>query len=168
MSGAKKQFLDEKGRVFGRLNIIDLLVLLLLVGLAVAVLYRFTSSSMTKDVNCRVRYTLMIEGVRDFTLEYYEEGLTCFDKVKGEYIGDIVAIRSEPLTVTIHQFDGSLYIAEHPDNLRVYVDIESDARETSSTYLLNGAYELKVGSQINLNTKSIDVWGIIVSAEKLD
>lgn len=164
----KRGILDENGRFFGRLNIIDLTVFVMVAVLVLAIAYRFTSSAMTKQDNCRVRYTLLIEGVRELSLEYYEEGLSCFDKLKQEYIGNIVAVRSEPLDGPVTQLDGSVVMAAQPDRLRLYVDIESDARETASAFLLNGAYELKVGSQINLNTRYIDVWGFIVSAEIIE
>ncbi|MCL2703437.1 MAG: DUF4330 domain-containing protein [Defluviitaleaceae bacterium] len=159
--------LDERGKLFGKLNIIDALVILLLVGLVAAVGYRFTASGMTRTADARVRYTLMIEGVRDFTLEYYQIGLRCHDERKHEYIGDIVGVRSEPFIIPLPLSDGTVVMSERPGLLRIFVDIEADARETASSILINGVYDLKVGSKVKLNTKFIDVEGVISAAEMI-
>ena len=162
------KLIDRRGKLFGKLSIIDLLVLVLLIGLVVAVGYRYTASGMTRTADSRVRYVLMIEGVRDFTFEYYHIGLRCFDRRKYEYIGDIVNAWSEPLDVSHTLMDGRVILAQHPNALRVFVEIEANARETAYAILVNGVYELKVGSEVFLNTKYIDVVGVIVSAEMIN
>jgi hypothetical protein len=160
--------LDNKGRLFGRLNIIDCLAVILVVALAAAAVYRFTASGMTKDTNCRVRYTLVIRPVRDFTLEFYDKGLPCYDKAKQEYIGDVDGFRFERYQLSGVMNDGTYKMADRPEQSTVYLDIVADARETDTAFLLNGAYELKVGSEININTKYVDVTGTVVSAEVIE
>ena len=160
--------LDRHGRLFGKLNVIDALVVILLIGLMAAAGYRFTASGMTREADSTARYTIMIEGVREFTILYYQAGLRAFDARNGEFIGLIAEVRYEPLTVHMPLFDGSVVLAERTDIFRVFVDIEASARETDTAILIEGAYELNVGRRIHLNTKFIDVEGIIVSAEIID
>ena len=165
MAENKKGILDNKGRFFGKLSVIDLLVVVLLVAVAGALAFRFTSSGMSRGNNCTVSYTVMIEGVRGFTVPNYEIGLECYDKQKKEYIGKITGVSSEPLEYYQPQLDGSLVLTSRPDDYRVFVTIEAEARETDNAYLINGVYELKVGSQINLNTKLTDVAATIYDKE---
>ncbi|MDR1703689.1 MAG: DUF4330 domain-containing protein [Clostridiales bacterium] len=160
--------LDKKGRLFGRLNIIDCVAVLLIIALAAAAVYRFTASGMTKNTNCRIRYTLVIRPVRDFTLDFYDKGLSVYDKAKQEYIGDVDGFRFEPYELSGVKNDGTFVMAARPEQSTVYLDIAADARETDTAFLLNGAYELKVGSEININTKYVDVTGTVVSAEIIE
>ena len=160
--------LDNRGRLFGKLNVIDALVVILIIGLIAAAGYRFTASGMTRAADSTVRYTIMIEGVREFTIPYYQIGLRAFDARNGEFIGHIVGVRYEPLTVHMPLFDGTVVYVERTDIFRVFVEIEASARETDTAILVEGAYELNVGRRVHLNTKFIDVEGIIFSAEIID
>jgi len=157
--------MDKRGRLFGKINIIDALVVLLFIGLAVAVTYRYTAVGMVREADSRVRYTLMVDGVRDLQVPYYQVGLRAWDRRQQQYIGDIVDVRHRPQMIALELPDGSLVMAERPSIVVIYVDIEADARVTASAVLIEGAYELKVGSRVMLNTKYIDVEATIIAAE---
>lgn len=160
--------LDKNGRLFGKVNIIDALIVVMVILLAFAAVYRFTASGMVRTTDQRVRFTLMIEGVREFTIPYYQIGLRCFDARNREFIGVIAGVAYEPLTAAQTLLDGTVILAERPDIFRVFVDIEAYARETPSAILVEGAYELNVGRRINLLTKFIDVEGIVISAYMIE
>ena len=159
--------IDKNGRIFGKLNVVDALVIVLVLGLVFAAVYRFTASGMVREADQRVRFTLMIEGVRDLQVPYYITGLMAFDARNGQYIGRIAGIQYETLTTTMPLPDGTVIMAEMPGVLRLFVDIEADARVTPTAILVHGAYELNVGRRLHLNTKFIDVEGIIVGVDIL-
>ena len=153
-----------------RFNIIDVLFIALLIGLVSAGIYRFTATGMIRTADTRIRYTVMIEGVRDLSLPYYHVGLRVFDERARAFIGNIVSVTYEPFTypLTTAAEDGSMILAERPGTVRIFVEIEAYARITGSAIMIDGAYELKVGSRIKLNTKFIDVEAIITNVTILN
>ena len=160
--------MDKRGKLFGKINVIDALVVFLIIALLGAVVFRFTSPGMVRTADNRVEFTLMIEGVRDFTLPYYQPGLRVFDRRQNEHIGDIVNVRYEPLIVPMILDDGAIIMVERPGILRIFLDLEADTRETESAILINGAYELRVGSRIMINTRYIDVEAQFIAARMID
>ena len=63
--------IDEKGRLFGKINIVDLIVILVIVIAAVVVGMKFLggSGSAINPTKTPVRYTVLVEGVEP---EVYE------------------------------------------------------------------------------------------------
>lgn len=150
--------MDKNGKLFGKLSIIDLLVLVVLVGAIIGGVYRFTSSAASVGTDGDLlNYTLKINGVRDFTFDYYEEGLPCYDKKTSQYIGSIKSVRQEPFYEETELADGTIIKAEQPGIIVVYVDLETEYTESESAYYAGGTYEIKAGSKVNLNFKYVDV-----------
>ena len=59
------RFLDDRGRLFGKVNIVDLIVLLVIIAVVVFAVVRMTGSS-SKTVPVRVTY--VVEAVRQATV----------------------------------------------------------------------------------------------------
>lgn len=162
----KNGVIDKNGRIFGRMSIVDFFVIVLLIGIAAATVYRFTAQGMTAETTGRLSYTIKISGVREFTNEYYEEGLRCYDKDKDAFIGTVKSVSIEPVKVPMTKLDGSIVEAVQPGRIVVFLEIEAEYSETNSAYFLYGSYELKTGSQVHLNTKYTDVVATVVSINK--
>jgi hypothetical protein len=154
--------MDKNGRLFGKLSIIDLFIVVLLIAAIAAGAYKmFSSSTSVSAGEKKLSYTLKISGVRDFTYEYYEPGFLCFDKKTDEPVGEIIGVRQEPYRERVVLLDGSVIYAEKPGVITIYLDIETDGTETDAAFFAGGTYELKAGSELNLRTKYVDVIGII-------
>ena len=157
--------MDKNGKLFGKISILDLFVVVLILGVIVGTTYRYTSSETAETLrgNTTIQYNLRISGVRDFTLENYHIGLECFDTATNESLGVITAIRVEPLREIMETLSGELAWAERTDVIDIFLDIEATGIETEQSYLLNGTYELKAGSEILMSTKYIYVMTTVES-----
>lgn len=156
--------MDKNGKLFGKISILDILVLLLVLGVGAGTVYKYTSSrTVALGGNTKIEYTTVITGVRTFTLENYKVGLKCFDTKTGESIGTITDVRSEPLRETMEMPTGELVLAERSDVIKIYLDIEATGVETDQAYLINGTYEVKAGSELALTTKYVDAASVVES-----
>ncbi|MDR2903010.1 MAG: DUF4330 domain-containing protein [Clostridiales bacterium] len=156
--------MDNNGKLFGKVSIIDLFAVILLIAAIGAGAYKVLSPSTAVSAGEKqLAYTLKINGVRDFTYEYYEEGHFCFDKKTNEPVGEIVGVRQEPYRERVVLLDGTVVYAEKPGVITIYVDIATKGTETDAAFFAGGTYELKAGSELNLRTKYVDVMGIIDS-----
>lgn len=155
------KFLDENGRVGGKINIVDLIVVVLLILVIAVIGVRTGSGDKTAngvDVGNKT-YVVLVEGVRSFTLDAFSEGDELFSKEDGTSIGTIKKIESSP-TVEIHD-DGTGQIAEYSvdDKYNVYLTVETNAETTDGRTFVNGVFEISRNSSAYLKTKYVSFMG---------
>lgn len=95
--GGYVQIFDRKYRLFGVINLIDLLVIIAVLVAAFAV-YRLLSRDKTSATDAgttEANYTLLSPGMRGITREQIKVGDTVF-KVTGKPIGTVTAVRVLP------------------------------------------------------------------------
>jgi hypothetical protein len=146
-----------------RISVIDVIAAVVVLGLIAGAVYRFWPGRGVSAAGGALKYTLKINGVRDFTYQYYQEGQLCRDQNTGQEIGRITGVRSAPYAEEGLKTDGTVVAPEKPGIIVIYVDIESPGAETAEAYFAGGTYEIKVGSEIHLITKYIDVTGTVSS-----
>ncbi len=160
--------LDKNGRLFGKVSVIDLMAIIIVVIVAVGTIYRFNSpKASVSEGEATLVYTVKIPGVRDFTAQYYQEGLNCYDKKSGELIGAIKSVRVEPYLDIATKTDGTIARAIKPGLSVIYLEIEVTGTETDYAYFARGTYELKAGSAISFSNKYIDVTCYVESVERI-
>jgi len=123
---------------------------------------------MARDAESRVRYVIVLEGVRDFTLDYYSKGLSVWDARQQQHIGNIHYFWYEPHIDFVEMLDGTVAPSHPPGVIDIFIEVEAFARITPTAILIGGARQLTVGSIIHINTRYIDVEGIIMSFQILD
>ena len=157
--------MDKNGKLFGKISIVDLVVLLLIGVLAAGSIYRFTSPATAVDRgNVAVNFTVRIDDVRDFTLANYHEGLRVYDRQAGQFLGHISGLRHAPHYQPVAAFDGTVINAYRPGRLTIYLDITAEGgRTTPGAVYIQGTYELTAGSLIYISTRYVQVSGFIHS-----
>lgn len=156
-------------KLFGILSLFDLFVLVFIIAVVIGTVYKFRSPAADVEAGQEtIEYTVKIAGVRDFTLQYYKEGLPCYDVKTGELIGTISAVRSGAYEIPVGDKDGDMKIAAVPEMLRIDIDIVTDGLESDQAYYARGTYELKVGSEINFYTKYAEILGTVEDIKVID
>jgi len=157
--------MDKNGKLFGKISIVDLLVVLVVLVVAAGTVYRFASPATNfDDDGVTVDFVIRIEGVRTFTLPYYQGGLRVYDRQMGQFIGVIHDFHTATHYRSQVLHDGSVIFAPLPDNFtNVYLTIRASGRETDGAIFVEGTYEVAVNSVRNIRTRYISVQGIIHS-----
>ena len=161
--------MDKNGKLFGKVSIVDLIVLLLVLAIAAGSVWRFTSPAAALDQSDAViNYTIRIEGVRYFTLENYNlenypDGMRIYDRQAGQFIGRIRNVRHTNFYESHPLFDGSVARVAVPDRITLYLDIVANGRVTPTAVYVEGTYEIAVGSLRYINTKYVQTSGRIYS-----
>jgi len=158
--------MDKNGRLFGKVSIIDLFVILLIAAIAAGVVFRFGfSGAVARNDNLNIVYTVKINGVRDFTLDYYVVGTPVYERFSGNRIGVVSDVRHEPAFVNHVMDDGSVVNMERPGIIIIYVDIETKGFSTERSYFTEESFELRVGGQVSLWFRYVNVVGSVVNIE---
>ena len=152
----------NNGKIFGKVSIFDLIVVLVVIAVGMGAVYKFTSEQTNVEGGQKMLlYTVHVTNVREFTLDYYQQGQRCFDSVSGEDLGRIVGVRSEPFMDVFQDLLGNALLVEVPGRFKIEIDVETMGLETDKGFYAAGTYELKAGSEIFFGTKYVDVMAIV-------
>lgn len=158
--------MDKNGKIFGKLSIVDLAVIVLVIVLGVGLFYRFNASATNLDAaDGMVAFVVRIEGVREFTLENYHEGLRVYDRMSNQFLGYMGEVRHEPHYQTAVNMYGEVIFASRPEHVTVFMQVISNGRITEQGIFAEGTFEVNTGSSIQINTKYVQVAGVIDSIQ---
>lgn len=162
-------FLDERGRLFGKISIIDIGVLLLIVVLLGGAYYKFFMAD--KDNNAAkfdtLEYKVLVEEVRQQSIDAIEIGADIYDVKTDTPMGKIVNKETLPATEQLTKADGTVVIAEKPGKFNVIVTIQVPGIETKYGFRANGRMDLNREFQQVLDTRMIVMETKIVDVKNL-
>lgn len=164
------KIIDKQGRLFGKLSIIDLLVIAVVVILAVALYMKRTQKVHVSPTTptTGIVYEIKIPSVREEILDDFRVGDKIYDQDNdsGNAIGTIVEIRVEPYTNSTTFLDGTYHVYEVEGRKDVYLTLSTDGLISNGRYYVNRTYEVNVNSYRNIYTKYIQCECIITEIQK--
>ena len=92
----KEMIIDKKGKVFGKINIIDLLVLLLIIGIGVFFGLRMNSSGSQSGGKQTIVMKYYIEEVNDFVINRVKVGDALLDDGRNVSLGKVTDVEIMP------------------------------------------------------------------------
>jgi hypothetical protein len=158
----KRKILDENGRLFGKVSVIDVIVLIAVVVLAIAAFTKFNlpDSPVSSDRTVDVVYTIQVNAMRDL-----EGGLTRLlragDKLyfrrTGAFIGTIVDVRISDAMSLESLEDGTYILARVYDRYDVELVVEAKCTYSNGRYYADRTFELHANEESHVYTKYVDI-----------
>lgn len=160
-----KKIIDENGRLFGRISVIDVGVLLLAVVLVAAIVTKdeVTPISVVAAPMQDVSYEVIITNMPEGRLQSLREGDTLYDGETKYAIGTVAGVEAEDCTISLLKADGTYVMApiEGRYNVILHVDAKAMVDERQHIYV-NRTNHIAVGLALDLYTKSSQFGGTIV------
>lgn len=158
-------WLDERGRLFGWVNVVDLMVLALVIFVAARLglksrLLRAVNPSTVKPVEV----VLVVEDVRQATADAMEEGETVLNTKSNAVLGKLVKKEVRPAQKEVETADGRLVLAESPFKKDVYLTVRGEGQVTSNVIILGGA-EMRVGASVAIKGLKFSVNSTVLSVK---
>ncbi|MPM36587.1 hypothetical protein SDC9_83186 [bioreactor metagenome] len=159
------KLIDEKGKLFGRLNIIDLLVLLIIL-VAVAILgSRLLSRQSGVAGTTKLTYTVKVEAVDPEVYDAIKEHIPGQCMASGEMLNAYVTdVKATPSTsgATLSTDSNSVNITTREGLVDLVFTIEADITNTVTNEL--GTQEIRIGKSHIVKTATFELDnGIITS-----
>jgi len=150
-----KRIIDDRGRLFGLVSFIDVIVLAVVVVLAVAVFTRFSihDSPLTTTNTVDVTYTVIVPAVRDTTIDQILPGDRLYTTDTGTFIGTIINVRMEDAYSAEPLIDGTYAMARNHDRYDAILTVEVQASVSDGRFFASRAFELSTNSEYRLQTK---------------
>lgn len=142
------KFIDEKGRLFGKINLIDLLVILMVLAAAAALVWKLGGKQAAKSVidnDFPVTYTVMVADVPADAAAF------CETQAGKKLVNNGNLLDAEILSV---QKDGT----------DVRFTVSGTAVFSSNVYKV-GSQEVRVGYEYIVKTSELEFTGIITDLE---
>lgn len=158
------KLIDEKGRIGGKVSIVDLFVILLVAACVAAVGLKMKKSESVSGGNKTIVYEILIENVRDASVNAIKSNTAgIIDAESKKEIGDIADIDVNPARVLVQTNDGGFDIAEYDNRYDVTLTIESKGTETNDAYYTSSGKQISAGEMLNINNGYVQSYGEIIS-----
>ena len=152
----------RNGKLFGKINIFDFAVVLLLVLLILGVCFKFFVLNPTTEANTvEVTYEIQIESVRDVTVNAFTVGERVNQYTYDENIGTITAIDATQAMDLMETLEGNIVEAPLEDRFDLTLSVKGSAIRQDDGNLMMGKVKLVEGSDIRISTRLANCIGII-------
>jgi hypothetical protein len=153
----KPVVIDKQGRLFGKLSIIDIAVLVVIIGLLIGLGYRRLSSKAAVIVNADTKFyvTLVVERIRDFSLEAIDEGDIIYEQYAQQPFGKIVATETEQSKEVLKKPDGTISYVPMEQKFNLYATLECTGNVGDNGYYVNGNSQIAIGSDLRIQSNKV-------------
>ena len=164
----KRRIIDENGRLFGVISVVDVLVIVLALALIGAVYAKFHVLEKTSSTTptTTVTYQVKVTTVRAAAIETIREGDAVYSNT-GVELGTITGIQTEPARRSTPLSDGTLVLAPIENRVDMYITVETPAVLLGGRIFVNKTFELNVNHELSLLTKYNSFGGIVTSLTAL-
>lgn len=162
------KLINEKGRLFGILNIFDFFVILLVISLIAGIYLVFIreNDNVTKE-KVEVIYELQLEDARKgLYIDAFSPGEKLYFKESDILIGTIVDIRFVDGWEYETDVNGEWVYAHTEGFYDITLIIEADAVKSGDGYIIHNNWNAFTGTSIEFSTRRYTTIGQVVSLEE--
>ena len=151
------RLIDEKGRLFRKLSVIDLFVVILVAGLIIGYLYKQTSADVIQIITANQKFyvTFLSEKVRSFSVEAVHEGDVFYKKHERQPLGCAVRVRYEQARDIMTKTDGTALLAPMEDRYNLFITLEVQGSINENGYYVNGNLQVSEGSDFTIHSNNL-------------
>lgn len=152
-----KKIIDEKGRLFGKVSILDIAIVLMVIGLGAGFIYKRTSPEIRQVVNANTTFyvTLAANQLRSFSVDAVNEGDLMYKQHDRQALGRVVKLEALPATDFLLLGDGTAELAEMEDRYRLFITVECVGSVNDRGYYVNGNMHVAEGSEMVLVSNKV-------------
>ena len=162
------KIVNEKGKLFGVINVIDLVILLCIALVAVAAVYKFAAPAAGDVIAPKsdMTVTMRVRGAMDYLeaevlkLQQGERLIMGSDYVDAE----VVSVESTPYLSAATSDEGKFITAEDPQKSDLIIKIRAKQSKTDPILKI-GTQEIRIGRGFTFKTQTIEVNAIIEKVE---
>lgn len=163
------KIIDRNGRLFGKISVIDLIVVAVVVVMAAALHFKsgqtHTGTSVTEQP---ITFQVQARGLRSYAADALRVGDSLYDQgysSGGRPLGRItdIQVEQEPGTGTATLFDGTVATVPSEGTVDLILTIEGSGLVSGRSVSINRVYDLGINSSRNYCTKYVQFIGTVSS-----
>lgn len=158
------KFLDNNGKIFGKINVMDFFIGVVILALILGAVVRFATVDRVTGANGLEKdivYTVRVDRIRDFG--NIQVGDALYDRGMEFSVGTIIAIDTFPAEDKLVTNDGEVITGLVENRVDMILTIEAPGIQNEKGSFVEKVYELLVGSNKSYYTKYREFGGRINS-----
>ena len=146
--------MDEKGRLFGKISIIDIVVILAVIVFAAGFLYNRTAQDIRQIIaaDTPIYVTFVVESVRELSFNAVSDGDVFFRQHERVPLGNVVEVTRGQAYDIIVLTDGSAVYAPMDNRYNMYITLLGTGSITDAGFFLNGTQQMSVGGGMTIQS----------------
>ncbi|WIV13461.1 DUF4330 domain-containing protein [Proteiniborus sp. MB09-C3] len=148
------KIIDDKGRLFSKVNILDLSIILMVLVLGLAGFYKLKTNNKATFIKPKpVDIKVIVRAREETSIDKIKVGDILKEYDTGIVLGEIKSIDIQPATLEVNTTDGQVKLAEIPERYDYYINIDANAIVNENA-IVSGNKELRIGNKLVLRTKT--------------
>lgn len=163
--------IDSKGRLFGKVSIVDILIVVMILGVIGGVGYKFKKSSTStpfakKDT---IQVTFYQPEANNYVDGTIKAGDIVKDKATGSVFGKVVSVKTDKAVSVGTNNDGQIVLASNPKMCSITIVVQGegiykDGKSDQGVSFDNT--DFFINTSVQLRAGNTDVWTLVKSLEK--
>jgi hypothetical protein len=158
----------EKGKLFGLLNIVDIIVILLVVGAVVGVAAKTSvlRKMVVKSTVSYVRTQVFVDDILPVSAAAPKVGDVVRELSSGDELGVVKDVKVEDHVEKASDAQGNWHMNPVPGRKTVILSLEGDLTAYNHQFRV-GTMNVKVGSKITISSDLYQFEGVIIGVEEI-
>lgn len=159
--------LSSKGKFFNKVNIIDVLIILLVLFAIIGAYFRFNGSNVVaENKSCVFQYNITVCGIRENNMKLLVESMesqTPF-KLDGKIsssMGKLIDVKVDNAVKVVEKTDGTVAVSEIPEKYDVTLTLEVNGYQSEAGYFTPENYEICAGKEYSIANIYCLVEGVV-------
>ncbi len=159
----------KNGKIAGKINIIDFLVIIAILVAIVGVFLRVvTFSDKSTAGTVPFEYVVKVEGVREYSIQGLQKGGYIYSEKENALVGEIVNVAVEPAKYDLIMLDGERKMIERPGRFTALVTVKANGVVRNGRWCDAVETSIGVGSEYKICSKYVSTNGKIISIKAVD
>ncbi|MBE5821935.1 MAG: DUF4330 family protein [Clostridiales bacterium] len=162
-----KIFKDKK--LFGKLNIIDLLIIILVIVVAI-IAYAFLKGdtpSLTTSTQNEYNFTIQIQKSEKNIFDKINIGDKIYDNENNSYLGEVVSKEKNEYRELVDDYKNNKKVyATNDKYININITVKNNLQDKGNNLVTNEEYKVKVGKQVAIRGNNYAGKGYIILIER--
>lgn len=158
--------IDKKGRLFGKINILDFVIIIVILTLVIASANKILNINTDTSLDTKsIKVKLLVREREEFSLENIKVGDIIKEYDTGFIFGEISDIEVVPATKEVKTVNGEVNRAVIPERYDMFIIVDANAVVTENA-IVSGNKELRIGNQLVFRTRLYALKSIILEIKQ--
>lgn len=164
--------LIENKKLFGKVNIVDILLVLIVLVVGLVAYKKIFSSESSISIGAKfykTNFVMRVDSVPTNLINYLEEGSEVYDNESNVYIGKLLSFYSGDYEVECADRENDTYVKTTvPNKNSVYLKVEAEVADNPGDLITANNYYVKVGKYLSVRAKNFAGSGYIIEVDRIE
>lgn len=161
------KIINKEGLLFGKISIIDLLILAMIAGGVFFVISFFDKEEIQVKTETEFYYSYEASNVNEHFIDAITPGTDLYNSSKNHHVGQVVQVTETPYYIWTEDLNkGLVYKTEDPSRTSVVIKVKAKG-SVSSTAFYAGQELIKVGHVFPIKGLGFASHGVVIEIEEV-